>query len=97
MAALIAFYSRAGENYFGGAYRRVSAGNTEKAAQMIADAGIVPNAQIAVKALPNCNIVYMTGDEMTKTAKANFDVLFKADPKSVGGAVPADDFYYTGK
>lgn len=72
-------------------------GNTEKAAQMIADAGIVPNAQIAAKALPNCNIVYMTGDEMAKTAKANFDVLFKADPKSVGGAVPADDFYYTGK
>lgn len=64
---------------------------------MIADAGIVPNAQIAAKALPNCNIVYMNGDEMIKTAKANFDVLFKADPKSVGGAVPTDDFYYTGK
>ena len=72
-------------------------GNTEKAAQMIADAGIVPNAQIAAKALPNCNIVYMTGDEMIKTAKANFDVLFKADPTSVGGAMPGDDFYYTGK
>lgn len=37
MAALIAFYSRAGENYFGGAYRRISVGNTEKAAQMLAD------------------------------------------------------------
>ena len=72
-------------------------GNTEKAAQMIADAGIVPNAQIAAKALPNCNIVYMTGDEMIKTAKANFDVLFKADPTSVGGAMPGDDLYYTGK
>ena len=71
--------------------------NTEKAAQMIADAGIVPNAQIAAKALPNCNIVYMTGDEMIKTAKANFDVLFKADPTSVGGAMPGDDLYYTGK
>ena len=72
-------------------------GNTEKAAQMIADAGIVPNSQIAAKALPNCNIVYMTGDEMIKTAKANFDVLFKADPTSVGGAMPGDDLYYTGK
>ena len=72
-------------------------GNTEKAAQMIADAGIVPNAQIAAKALPNCNIVYMTGDEMIKTAKANFDVLFKADPTSAGGAMPGDDLYYTGK
>lgn len=36
MAALIAFYSRAGENYFGDAYRRVSVGNTEKAAKMLA-------------------------------------------------------------
>ena len=33
MAALIAFYSRAGENYFGGAYRRIAVGNTEKAAE----------------------------------------------------------------
>ena len=37
MAALIAFYSRAGENYFGGAYRRIAVGNTEKAAEMLAD------------------------------------------------------------
>ena len=37
MAALIAFYSRAGENYFGGAYRRISVGNTEKVAKMISD------------------------------------------------------------
>ena len=36
MAALIAFYSRAGENYFGGAYRRIAIGNTERAAQMLA-------------------------------------------------------------
>ena len=37
MATLIAFYSRAGENYFGGAHRRVAVGNTEKAAEMLAE------------------------------------------------------------
>lgn len=37
MSALIVFYSRAGENYFGGAYRRMSVGNTEKAADMLAE------------------------------------------------------------
>ena len=37
MAKLIAYYSRAGENYFGGAYRVIPVGNTEKAAHMIAD------------------------------------------------------------
>ena len=36
MAVLIAFYSRAGENYFGGAYRHISVGNTERAARMLA-------------------------------------------------------------
>lgn len=38
MAKRIVFYSRAGENYFGGQYRWVTVGNTEKAAQMIAEA-----------------------------------------------------------
>lgn len=37
MAALIAYYSRAGENYFGGTYRRIAVGNTEKAANMLAE------------------------------------------------------------
>ena len=37
MAVLIAYYSRAGENYFGGAYRSIAVGNTEKAAQMLAE------------------------------------------------------------
>ena len=37
MAALIAFYSRAGENYFGGAHRRIAVGNTEKVAEMLAE------------------------------------------------------------
>ena len=37
MAILIAYYSRAGENYFGGAYRHIPVGNTEKAARMLAE------------------------------------------------------------
>lgn len=30
MAILIAYYSRAGENYFGGAHRRIPVSNTER-------------------------------------------------------------------
>lgn len=37
MSKSVIFYSRADENYFGGAYRYISVGNTEKAAKMIAD------------------------------------------------------------
>ena len=36
MAKLIAFYSRADENYFGGSYRVIPVGNTEKVAYMLA-------------------------------------------------------------
>lgn len=38
MAKLIVFYSRADENYFSGAYRYIPVGNTEKIANMIAEA-----------------------------------------------------------
>ena len=37
MAKLVAFYSRADENYFGGAIKYIKVGNTEKAANMIAE------------------------------------------------------------
>ncbi len=37
MAKLVAYYSRADENYFGGSYRYIQVGNTEKAAKKIAE------------------------------------------------------------
>ena len=37
MAKLIAFYSRADENYFGGSMKHIKVGNTEKAAKMLAE------------------------------------------------------------
>ena len=37
MSKLVVFYSRADENYFGGAYRYIEVGNTEKVAKMIAE------------------------------------------------------------
>lgn len=37
MAKLVAFYSRADENYFGGTMRYIKVGNTKKIAEMIAD------------------------------------------------------------
>ncbi len=37
MSKLIAYYSRAEENYFGGALRYIETGNTEKAAKIIAE------------------------------------------------------------
>nr|WP_297172206.1 flavodoxin [uncultured Agathobaculum sp.] len=37
MSTLVVFYSRADENYFGGQYRYIELGNTEKVARLIAE------------------------------------------------------------
>ena len=64
------------------------------AAELVYEYGILANAAVAKKAIPECNIVFIDGDEMKKIAKANYEVYFNADPTSIGGAVPADDIYY---
>ena len=68
--------------------------NVETAAGLCETYGIVPKAAIAKRALPNCNIVFVTGTEMKTDLSAFLKVLFDANPKSVGGKLPAEDFYY---
>ncbi len=56
--------------------------------------GIVAKAALATKAIPQCNIVWVTGEEMKTQLSGYLQVLFEADPASVGGKVPEDSFYY---
>lgn len=63
------------------------------AAQLIEKYDIVP-AAVAEKALPGCNICCITGEEMKGKLSGYLEVLHAADPASVGGALPGDDFYY---
>lgn len=65
----------------------------KKAAKCIEDAGIFQNAAIAEKAIPRCNICFITGEEMQKQLSAFYDILLNVAPQSIGGAVPGDDFY----
>ena len=69
-------------------------GNIEEAAALVEKYGIVAKAPIAVKAIPACNIVYIDGQEMKTKVSGYLNVLFDANPQSVGGALPGDDFYY---
>ncbi len=66
----------------------------DEAAEMVVAHGIMADAALAKKAIPNCNIVYMDGDAMKQSATVFYDVLFSANPKAVGGKMPSDDFYY---
>lgn len=70
--------------------------NVEEAATMVEDAGLF-KAAIAKQAIPYCNVTGTTGDDMVSTVKGYFEVLLATDPTSIGGSLPADDFYYTGK
>lgn len=63
------------------------------AAALIAANGIVPSETIAAKAIPNCNIVCLTGEEMKGAALGMLQVLYNANPASVGGTLPADDMF----
>ena len=74
----------------------VDAANTdvEGTAALCEEYGIVAKAALAQKAIPACNIVFETGDEMKADLVNYFQVLFDADPASVGGAMPDDAFYY---
>ena len=58
--------------------------------------GIIPKAAIAKKAIPNCNLCFIEKSEMKTKLNGYLQVLFDADPSSVGGKMPADDFYYAG-
>jgi len=65
----------------------------EEAAALMEEYDIVKQ-QVALKAIPNCNIVYIDGDEMKASVESLLQVLFEANPQSVGGSLPDDAFYY---
>ena len=70
--------------------------NVDDAAKLIEENNIVP-AAVAKKAIPQCNITYIDGSDMKDKLSGYLQVLFEANPKSIGGKMPADDFYYVQK
>ena len=84
------------EEFLNGYAASVEAANSdlEGTAALCESYGIVAKAALAQKALPECNIVFERGEQMKTDLVNYFQVLYDADPSSVGGAMPADDFYY---
>lgn len=67
--------------------------NIPEAAKLIDKYGIV-KAPVAEKAIPYCNIHFIKGREMKTSMQGYLNVLFEQNPKSIGGKLPADDFYF---
>ena len=68
--------------------------DTADAAAQMVERGILENAQIAQAAIPYCNLVCLQGADMQGRLASYLSVLYAADPASVGGALPGEDFYY---
>ena len=68
--------------------------NVPEAAELVEKYGIMASSDAAFKAIPNCNIVYKEKDEMKTMLESFYDLLYKANPKSVGGEIPDTELYY---
>lgn len=71
-------------------------GNAEAAAPMI-ERYFGTEAAVAAKAIANCNLVYIDGDEMKNGLQSLYNVLKDIPAANIGEKAPGDDFYYTKK
>lgn len=67
---------------------------SEDAINMIVNAGILPQAAMAQKALPKCNICFIAGNDMKTIMNTFCEKIFAYDKTSIGGTLPTDGFYY---
>ena len=56
--------------------------------------GIVASAKMAQAAIPHCSLCFVTGKALREGLGGYLQVLYEANPASVGGALPGDDFWY---
>ena len=65
----------------------------EGTAAKIEACGIFAKAAVAAKAIPNCNVCFITGAEMQEALAQFLTIMHGVAPASVGGSIPGDDFY----
>ncbi len=68
--------------------------DVDTASQLVQDNGVMPKAAVAKRAIPNCHIVFVEGEEMRAQIEPLYALLFAANPASIGGQMPDDAFYY---
>lgn len=69
----------------------------KKGAELAVEAQIVAKEPIAEKAIPECNITCIRGEEMKQALQGYLEVLYEQSLGEAGGGLPEDDFYYEGK
>ena len=67
---------------------------TAAAAALVVKYGIMDAEPLAKKALPNCNLTFLSGAAMKSALTGYLTTLHQQNPQAVGGSLPADGFYY---
>lgn len=57
---------------------------------------ILPKAAVAERAIPLSNIVFYNAQDSMPFLTTFFDILYRLDPKTIGGELPGEDFYAPG-
>jgi NitT/TauT family transport system substrate-binding protein len=68
--------------------------NVPETAALCEKHDIIPKAAVAQQAIPRCNLTFIAGEDMKEAIAAYYEVLYAANPQSIGGALPDEDFYY---
>jgi len=70
--------------------------DAEAAASLVSEYGIIPDALIAKKAIPQCNIVFIPAQDGKADLVSFYEIISAMDPKSIGGTMPDENFYFKG-
>ncbi len=81
---------------FGESVKKVTS-DPVAAGDAVLQAGIMDSAAVVAKAIPNCNITCIAGEEMKTILSGFLKVLYEQDPASIGETLPDDAFYYVAK
>lgn len=73
---------------------RLANTDVDNTARLAVEAEIIAKEPIAKKAIPFCNIVCITDNEMKSALAGYLESLYDFNPELIGGATPEDDFYY---
>lgn len=65
----------------------------EESAELVVEHGILPHVAIAIKAIPECHIVYRSSEASKESLTGFYTILKNFEPKAIGGSVPDEGFY----
>ena len=68
--------------------------NPTEAGTMIEAQGIFAQGAVAARAIPGCNLCFLTGTEMADKLNSFYTVLYGVAPASIGNAIPDSGLYY---